>query len=365
MEGWVAGTLSYDTVDFGLLRHTIDGGQTWQSVGPDGSLGGSYDAIDFAGSQGWIVGDDGLVLRSSDGGATWVEHRYSPAANLLSVQLAGPDTAYIGGEGGLVLRWDASSSPCMVTPTAQPRTSATPQPSGTVSMAVRSCVDDAHERQEDGVTNYTNSSVLVGRSVSGAATSTYNGGLLFRSVQLPRYTRIASARLKLYSKGIGSTPVTVRISAERRDIGRDFSPANPRLGLRPRTTASVSWTLTGPDTGWVDSPDLAPIIQELVSRGDWLPGNELALLLDTPTGATDSASFGAYDGGVGLTAQLEISYYKAGSETPTSTPTPTATVTVSPTDTTTPTPTATWTSSVTPTLAGASGSKAYLPLIVR
>ncbi len=352
--GWVAGGRFLDYSQSSILLRTTDGGRTWTGVGPHDVADRWYRDIDFAGSSGWVVGDKGIVVRTTDGGATWSEQTRSPGAQLLSVELPSPDIALIGCEGGLMLRWDATASPCMVTPTAQPRLSATPPASGSFSAQAANCVDDAHERREDAVRDYTNGSVFTGRIVSGSATSTYTGGLLFRSLQIPRYATISSAKLKLYVKTIDNGPVTLRISAERRDIGRDFNPANPGIAGRPRTSALVTGALTGPVNGWFETPDLAPVIQEIVGRLDWLPGNDIALIIETPTDSGAFISWNAYDAAPSQAAQLDITYRKQDTSTPP----------VLATDTPSPTPTTTPTVTETPTVS-AQDQRTYLPLLVR
>ncbi len=54
----------------GKIFHTADGGQTWaQQDSTDYKL---Y-AVDFVGSDtGWVVGHDGLVMRTVNGGANWL-----------------------------------------------------------------------------------------------------------------------------------------------------------------------------------------------------------------------------------------------------------------------------------------------------
>ena len=72
-EGWAVGW-------YGLVLHTTDGGQTWRvvKVSDEEPVPGvspwftHYQGVDFVESQnGWIVGERGVILRTSDGGETW------------------------------------------------------------------------------------------------------------------------------------------------------------------------------------------------------------------------------------------------------------------------------------------------------
>jgi photosystem II stability/assembly factor-like uncharacterized protein len=65
-QGWIVG------MD-GVILKTDDGGQSWRKIvsGTDKPL---Y-SLAVRGRQGWAVGNKGVYLMSSDGGATWVERR--------------------------------------------------------------------------------------------------------------------------------------------------------------------------------------------------------------------------------------------------------------------------------------------------
>jgi len=74
-HGFIAG-------EFGTLLATSDGGQTWANleVGTDKTLFG----VSFATPErGWLVGIDGLILRTRDGGRTWeVQHGATGAGSI-------------------------------------------------------------------------------------------------------------------------------------------------------------------------------------------------------------------------------------------------------------------------------------------
>ena len=68
--------VGYENPD-GMILRTTDGGNTWlrQSSG----LSDPFDGINFFGvnfvnaNVGTIVGDDGIILRTTDGGSNWVQ----------------------------------------------------------------------------------------------------------------------------------------------------------------------------------------------------------------------------------------------------------------------------------------------------
>ena len=74
-HGWIVG-------EFGTVLATTDGGETWapQTSGTEKTLFG----VAFSSPErGWAVGIDGLVLRTRDGGATWEVQRGQAAAGSL------------------------------------------------------------------------------------------------------------------------------------------------------------------------------------------------------------------------------------------------------------------------------------------
>ena len=61
--GWIVG-------DNGLIVHTKDGGQTWRQQATE--IEGDFNAVYFANEKkGWAVGFEGLIARTDDGGAHW------------------------------------------------------------------------------------------------------------------------------------------------------------------------------------------------------------------------------------------------------------------------------------------------------
>jgi photosystem II stability/assembly factor-like uncharacterized protein len=67
----------------------------------------NLDAVGMAAgtSTGWAVGDLGTILRTDDGGVTWVTQSSGfPTTNLRSVAVVDPGTVFVSGDSGLVLR---------------------------------------------------------------------------------------------------------------------------------------------------------------------------------------------------------------------------------------------------------------------
>lgn len=116
-DGWVVG------MD-GLILRIRDGGETWelqrgeratQSLAELGALEairnpGLYD-ISFSDGFGYVVGDIGMMLVSSDRGETWVEHKLPEEMALFwvrGVSAAPGNHAVVAGANGLTARFDGA-----------------------------------------------------------------------------------------------------------------------------------------------------------------------------------------------------------------------------------------------------------------
>jgi photosystem II stability/assembly factor-like uncharacterized protein len=86
-----------------LLR-SADGGASWSTATiVDGA---SLNALAFAETDAWAVGDGGLVLRSADGGATWGSLAPPTDQHLRSVAAPAPGVAWVAGADSTLLATD-------------------------------------------------------------------------------------------------------------------------------------------------------------------------------------------------------------------------------------------------------------------
>jgi photosystem II stability/assembly factor-like uncharacterized protein len=93
--GWICG-------NGGTILYTTDGGDNWQTVTVPGNA--ILTDIYFTDPlNGWAVGDQGTVIQSTDGGLTWDILSGIPERTLYSFSLAGPQKIYLTGEGGTLL----------------------------------------------------------------------------------------------------------------------------------------------------------------------------------------------------------------------------------------------------------------------
>ena len=144
---------------------------------------------------------------------------------------------------------------------------------------------------DDGRQELTDSEVeLVGTAV-GVLSTGYIGGLLFRGVNIPPGATVTSAYITLIPLTYDDPNFTIRGEFNP----ADFAETPNNFGSRTKTTAGVSWVAS--DIGleaYEASPDISPVLQELIDTEGWATGDDLALFL-IHTGGAGSFAFAAYE----------------------------------------------------------------------
>ena len=111
-NGWAVG-------EFGTIIHTGDGGESWQSQskGVDKELNGVCFVDDL---RGWVVGEFGTILHTEDGGTEWEKqtceeiqteddmfsYEWRPMPALYAVHFLNADDGLIIGMDGIILKTD-------------------------------------------------------------------------------------------------------------------------------------------------------------------------------------------------------------------------------------------------------------------
>jgi photosystem II stability/assembly factor-like uncharacterized protein len=93
----------------GIILRTTDGGATW-TPHPQGSTQTLYaiDAVDA--STAWAVGEAGTILKTTDGGATWTPQASGTGAALNGISAVSTTTAWAVGAGGVILKSEDGST---------------------------------------------------------------------------------------------------------------------------------------------------------------------------------------------------------------------------------------------------------------
>jgi hypothetical protein len=183
-----------------------------------------------------------------------------------------------------------------------------PSPPMTMEVRVSASSDDAEERDTGSIALTSSDLELV---FDGGGHQTV--GMRFNGINIPPGANIINAYVQFQvDETIPADPTDLTIQGEKVAHAATFTVTNGSISSRPRTTAAVSWSpapwLTvgeaGPDQ---QTPDIAPVIQEIVNQPGWASGNSLVVII-TGSGERTAES---YDG-VPAAAPLLYVEYKTG-----------------------------------------------------
>lgn len=138
--------------------------------------------------------------------------------------------------------------------------------------------DDAEEG-ENGEVNLGSSDLELVRD-----SETQIVGVRFNGIQLDRNSKIRNAYLQFTCDEPTSEPSTLIIAGEETGNAERFRDESHDLSSRSLTQAEIGWSpdpwlIAGASAKAHRTPDLTPIIQSVISRDDWKPGNSLAFMI--------------------------------------------------------------------------------------
>jgi hypothetical protein len=156
-----------------------------------------------------------------------------------------------------------------------------PPPPAIFDLPISTGANDADETQ-DGTMHRSTGDIELGTG-SGSVPAT--AGLRFTGVQIPNGATIVNAQVQFSVDEAGKKASNLVIRAERTDNSTPIATTNFNISPRPRTTASVAWappawqTVGAAGSGQL-TPNLAPVVQEVVNRPGWAPGNALTVIVN-------------------------------------------------------------------------------------
>jgi hypothetical protein len=153
----------------------------------------------------------------------------------------------------------------------------------------------------------------VGSSLELVMSGTVNQvvGLRFIGVTIPHGAIVTSAQLQFTAKRSTSSATQLVIAGEASDDAAEFSSAANDISSRTRTTATVAWApapwttvdQAGPNQR---TPDLASIVQEIVSRPGWVSVHAMVFVI---TGTSGTRAAYSHDGSHSRAPRLVVSYH--------------------------------------------------------
>jgi hypothetical protein len=232
-----------------------------------------------------------------------------------------------------------------------------------IKAQVKAVSDDAGIHPVSCAYSSPDNEVYLGNCADGRDITS---GFRFNDIEVPRYAHIKYAYITFAVDGPYVDSISVKIYGEAAGNSDTFTASSPPDS---RTTTSeesaVLWEITDrwdltDNLAGIESrysrttPQLAPVIQEIVNHMDWAPGHSLSIIIKNAGSGTVHRRVIAWeraDWDPNLSSARLIIAYEGGSPAPSSTPTATATPTATPTSTPTSTPTPTVTPSPTVTLS--------------
>ncbi len=134
-------------------------------------------------------------------------------------------------------------------------------------------------------------------------------GLRFNSLNIPQGATILNAYLQFRSDEIDSGSTNVSITGEASDNAAAFTSASSNLTMRPMTSASVAWAI--PTWGSINavtaaqrSPNITPVIQEIVSRSGFGTNSSIVISIS----GTGQRVADSYEGSVTNAPKLVVEY---------------------------------------------------------
>lgn len=167
----------------------------------------------------------------------------------------------------------------------------------TINLQVAASADDARQGGAGTVS-------ITGTTMSVGATGEW-AGVRFNNVTIPQGATISSATASFYVTTTASDDPDVIVYGDDVDDAAAFTTTNNDISGRTLTTASTTWQGTAVGTGF-KTVDVTTSVQEIISRGGWASGNDLALILDGQS--TNVVVIRAYDGTPSEAAKLDITY---------------------------------------------------------
>lgn len=146
----------------------------------------------------------------------------------------------------------------------------------------------AHE--DDDGEEASNGSILLSDQRQFNMNNYQLNGLRYQNLNIPKGATIVSARLEFTASRYDNSHVHLRFIGEKTDNPPRFNTSFRNLSNRlvNKTASSVDWEVYGFNpwsTGSkYSSPDISPVVQELVNQADWNPNDAMVLLVQQVAG---------------------------------------------------------------------------------
>ncbi|MCP4603573.1 MAG: hypothetical protein GY847_24155, partial [Proteobacteria bacterium] len=178
-------------------------------------------------------------------------------------------------------------------------------PGGVYNGAVSNGDNDCSEDPGAGWSRVGSGTMYIGNYSSSYDEMTF--GAVFEDVNIPQGAIINTAYLSFLVVGGDEEQVESQVFGFATDDAEDFTVALPSENTQTDNVAS--WSIPGTLDQWQQSPNLAPVIQEIIDRGGWVSGNALGLAVEEAgTSGNYEVRVVSYDDDADNAARLEIDW---------------------------------------------------------
>lgn len=173
--------------------------------------------------------------------------------------------------------------------------------SGQQLYRINKPTDDAHQVS---YLSITSSSLIIGRVGLNNVPSKTISGIRFEGIQLEQGMVIDSAFVQFSCDGPNLLIHLVTIFGEANSFAETFDNNSWSISSRDKTSVQVDWQMQGScddqdRNALLRTPNVSPIIEEIINRSDWLSGNPLAFILEPGIDSIDiQTTFYSYDNGL-------------------------------------------------------------------
>ncbi len=177
--------------------------------------------------------------------------------------------------------------------------------SGPVDVRVASSSDDAEERMITSNVDLNSTDLELVEDFG----FTQMVGMRFTNITVPNGATISNAWIQFQTDETSAGGISLSIQGEAADDATTFVDASDNISSRPLTTAAVPWSpgpwnSVGEAGPKQQTPDISSLIQEIVNRPGWTPGNALVVII-SGSGKRVAESF---DGDPGAAPLLHIEF---------------------------------------------------------
>lgn len=172
----------------------------------------------------------------------------------------------------------------------------------TVAFTLSGSTNDAEQLVSSGAMNRTDVSLEL-----GAGTGAQLVGLRFANLAIPRGATVSDAYIQFTAASGSTTTAALTLKVENVDNASAYGSAKNEISKRTLNAASVPWAPPAWTTGAAGAeqrtPSIASLVQAVVNRTGWTPGNSMGFVV-SGTGTRAARSADALTG----TAVLYVTY---------------------------------------------------------